>query len=471
MIKTLALISAFVGGALLLAAVSAETPVKSDSQSDSLVVFITGNELGALKPCGCSGGQLGGLDRRSAVLDSIPDSRRLIVDTGSFVPDSTEQNLIKFNTSMQALALLGYDIVNLSAEDLEIARQQGILDGIGSVFSVITPRGDVNIPQKSVKQFTPAGRTITVTVAAYDRTGAQQNLNELLTCDNEDVGTPVNILIINQRDAATLKTISQTGLADCIVVPPDSDEPIVVGEPNARPLVVSAGRLGKYVGKLEIKMLWGDDRPKLAFSSVAITENLPQNQELVDLYRTYQQLVKDANLLERHPRFALPNGLEYVGSKTCRLCHDYEYDKWKTQKHASAYATLEKVGSQYDPECVVCHVMGMEYKGGFVSEKRTAELKDVGCENCHGPGSEHIWSLGATETAGPMSVCTDCHTPEHSAEYAGNVDTYFRKTIHWKEPVWRRDVEPKSAMQPNKPNNVGKGVDLREPAGDSNVKK
>jgi len=448
MIKTVALISALVGGTLLVAVAPAETPAKSDSDGNTLVVFITGNMLGELKPCGCSGGQLGGLDRRSAILGSIPDSRRLIIDTGSFVPDSGEQNLIKFNTVVQALGLLDYDVVNLAEDDLEIAQRQGLLDSIGSVFSVISSAGeDLNIPAKSTKQFAIAGGAISVTVAAYDGAGAQKDLSELLGRENERSGINVNILIVNRRDAGTLDTISQIGLSDCIIVPPDSDEPAVVGEPNAMPLVISAGRLGKYVGKLQITVPEGNNSPRLAFSSAAITENLAQNQELVELYKVYQQLVKDANLLERQPRFALPSGLEYVGSKTCRLCHDYEYDKWKPQKHASAYATLEKVGSQYDPECVVCHVIGMEYKGGFVSERGTAELKDVGCENCHGPGSEHIWTLGATETAGPMSVCTDCHTPEHSAEYAGNTDTYFRKTIHWREPVWRRNVEPQKTVK------------------------
>jgi hypothetical protein len=162
-------------------------------------------------------------------------------------------------------------------------------------------------------------------------------------------------------------------------------------------------------------------------------------------------MVKEANLLEEYPRFVLPDNLEYVGSRSCKLCHDYEYGKWMTSqqvfipglprqaaadsRHADAFATLEKVGSHYDPECVVCHVVGMQYYSGFVSPAKTPDLKDVGCENCHGPGSEHIRSLGAVETAGPMSTCTDCHTPERSAEYSANKEQYFEKIIHWREPV------------------------------------
>jgi hypothetical protein len=115
-------------------------------------------------------------------------------------------------------------------------------------------------------------------------------------------------------------------------------------------------------------------------------------------------------------------------------------------RHAGAFATLEKVNSEYDPECVICHVIGMQYQTGYISPTKTPELKDVGCENCHGPGSEHVRSLGAAETAGPISTCTDCHTVEQSADYAGHKDEYYQKTIHWRTPVSRIRVgEPNKA--------------------------
>ncbi len=73
-------------------AMSTKPPAKSAYRTDVLTVFLTGNELGALQPCGCSGGQLGGLDRRSAVFNSVPASERLIVDAGSFVEGDSEQD-------------------------------------------------------------------------------------------------------------------------------------------------------------------------------------------------------------------------------------------------------------------------------------------------------------------------------------------------------------------------------------------
>jgi hypothetical protein len=244
-----------------------------------------------------------------------------------------------------------------------------------------------------------------------------------------------------------------------MIVAPHSDEPMLISDTNSRPLVIAAGRIGKYVGKIQIALQNPSGKPQLSFSSVPVAEDLPQYQPLVELYKDYQKMLKDADLLEKFPRFVLPDNLEYVGSKYCKLCHDYEYEKWMTStqvfipglakqadansRHSNAWATLVDVNSEYDPECVVCHVIGMQYQTGFVSPAKTPEMKEVGCENCHGPGSEHIRSLGAAETSGPMSTCTDCHTIEHSVNYENNQKQYFEKTIHWRQPTSRvRVSEP-----------------------------
>ena len=82
---------------LLTATVVFAVPVAPGQTQQLVTIFFTGNELGSMKPCGCSGGQLGGLDRRYAVFNAVAPQNRLIIDTGALVPESTEQNLIKFN--------------------------------------------------------------------------------------------------------------------------------------------------------------------------------------------------------------------------------------------------------------------------------------------------------------------------------------------------------------------------------------
>ncbi len=439
------------------------TPCARGETQGSIIIFFTGNELGSMQPCGCSGGQLGGLDRRYAVLNAVPAQNRLIFDTGSLVPESTEQNFIKLNIIIQPYIMLGYDAVNLTENDILIARKAGLLDSFGSVLNGITANSadDVKLPEKFIKKFTQ-NRTVFETVVAAARTEDQISRLSNLFTSPAGSSSGLNILILNRADAAAITAVSEMKLVDVLIVTPQSDEPTLISDNNAVPLVIAAGRLGKYVGKIQVIFDSNGQKPVLKFSEVAVTEDIPQYQPLVELYKSYQQLVKDAGLIEKQPRFILPNNLEYVGSKYCKLCHDYEYEQWSTSKqvfipglkkqassdswHAGAFATLEKVNSQFDPECVICHVIGMQYETGYLSPTKTPELENVGCENCHGPGSEHIRSLGAIETSGPISTCTDCHTAEHSSEYAANQKQYFEKIIHWREPVSKIRVQ-----EPNNP--------------------
>jgi hypothetical protein len=424
------------------------TPVpereKERSGVDALTVFLTGNVLGELKPCGCSGGQLGGLDRRSAVLNSVPRHKRLVVDTGSFVKSDGEQDLIKYNIIIQALEQLDYDLVNLSEEDIEIGRSLGVLDGVESVFNVVSSAGaaERNIPSRFAAELSLKGKTVLVTVATFNAKSVPIEQVRELFATPSGVQT-LNILILNHCDPGIIESIAEkVPLVDCLVCPTESDEPMVIGDPNKRPLAFSVGRFGRYICRLQVTApARAGGRLNLTFHAVAVEENLPQDGSLVRLYQDYQQIVRDRNLLEKHPRFGLPNGLQYVGSRSCKPCHTYEYEKWSGNAHGRAFATLERVGSQFDPECVVCHVVGMDYESGFISQEQTGHLKNVGCENCHGPGSEHVKTAGTTELAEPKSACIDCHTPEHSGDYAGNERSFLEKIVHWREPNAASDVK------------------------------
>lgn len=438
-------ICVLVVGALCVSAVSEKPSTKSIPEADMLTIFLTGNELGALKPCGCSSGQLGGLDRRSAVFNSVPASKRLIVDTGSFVEADTEQDLIKFDIVVQAYNLLGYDLVCLTEKDIEIGKERGLLDGAGLAFNIIssTTAEDVNVPIKFTKQFPLKEKSFAVTIAAFDADLSPiEQISELFP-RRANMQT-VNILILNTCNSEIISSISKTAMnVDCLVCPSESDEPMMISAPNERPLVFSVGHLGKYVCKLQITAASNSDELNFDFSPVKVTEDLLQEKSLIELYKTYQQVVKEANLLEIYPRFTLPDALKYEGSESCNdSCHEYEYEQWSGKKHAHAYATLEKVGSQFDPECVICHVVGMGYESGFISQDKSKEdLRNVGCESCHGPGSEHNRTLGKAKTTLPWSDCIDCHTPERSPKFMEEELIYFEKMTHWKEPSAASNVK------------------------------
>jgi hypothetical protein len=95
----------------------------------------------------------------------------------------------------------------------------------------------------------------------------------------------------------------------------------------------------------------------------------------------------------------------YVGIKGCKSCHNSEkggaqFKKWSDSKHASAFATLAtpkaleiaKAKGIADPqkadECLQCHVTG-HGKAADMFKPTFAAADGVGCESCHGPGSDY----------------------------------------------------------------------------------
>jgi len=244
----------------------------------------------------------------------------------------------------------------------------------------------------------------------------------------------VNVLMVDDCNERVVEGVKKGGVVDCLICPSEGEEPIRMSEAGEKPLVIRRGRLGKYVAAVKVKTGEGKGAA-LEFEVKTVTEDLKQSEEQEQLYKDYQRMVKEMGLLERYPKFALRDGLRYVGSDSCNMaCHKEVFAVWSKKRHANAYATLVKAGSQYDPECVVCHVVGMKDESGFVNEDGPEDLRNVGCEACHGPGSKHVKNPNGAETPGDSwAVCETCHTTEHSAEFAQHKEEYFEKIRHWRE--------------------------------------
>ena len=425
-----------IAGASCPSETARQSGVRPPEQGDGIVLFLTGSELGALKPCGCSGGQLGGLSKRALLFHRVPATNRMVVDTGALVAGDREQDLIKFRVLFRAYRLLGYDVVNLTGADVEIGRSLGLLDARQWPFAIISADWGADQddrPRSVQKRFSVRGHDVRVQIATFDaRSDAAASAAELFGSRPGDGN--VNILILQNSDAETRLIWARGAGAHCLVCPMDSDDPRQLSEPGADPLIIAPGRLGRHVVRLQVDFDKSLEGIGLRFSDVPVDETLPEDEALVELYKQYQEFVSESRLLEAYPRLPLPDDLSYVGSENCAACHDYEYSRWRTRAHADAMATLVKVGSDRDPECVICHVVGMDYSSGYINAEQTPGLKDVGCENCHGPGSEHVRTAGQTPTGEPKTTCLDCHTPEHSGGYAGHEAEFLEKIVHWREP-------------------------------------
>jgi hypothetical protein len=120
-------------------------------------------------------------------------------------------------------------------------------------------------------------------------------------------------------------------------------------------------------------------------------------------------------------------GAKYLGNKKCMMCHADQTESYNEMKHAHAFDVLsaEQVASGKDDKgraCIQCHTTGYG-KGGFESAEKTPNFKNVGCESCHGPGSEHVKTMtnammNDTKPADKHIIrkadCTQCHNPHVS---------------------------------------------------------
>src|SRR5262249_17521895 len=85
--------------------------------------------------------------------------------------------------------------------------------------------------------------------------------------------------------------------------------------------------------------------------------------------------------------------------------------------------------------CIGCHVTGFQLPGGYpaADSTRNANLMNVTCEACHGPGGKHVAAAMADKKkminrAVTGNLCTQCHTPAMSPNF--KFEDYIKRAMH-----------------------------------------
>ncbi len=169
---------------------------------------------------------------------------------------------------------------------------------------------------------------------------------------------------------------------------------------------------------------------------VEIAPELTRRHDIEQSIATYFSSVNDHNreaYANLHAPPAARGQASYVGSEECRSCHEPAFAVWERTPHSRAYWTLETAHKNFNLSCVGCHVTGYRQPGGSEVVQNEG-LRDVQCETCHGPGSQHIAARGPTQQRAsiirnpPSSFCAStCHTPEHSDHF--NYEQYIPRIV------------------------------------------
>jgi hypothetical protein len=119
----------------------------------------------------------------------------------------------------------------------------------------------------------------------------------------------------------------------------------------------------------------------------------------------------------------------YFGVGSCLSCHPDQFEVYTHTRHAKAYRTLASQFVHRDDKCVGCHVTGYGEPGGFAGFRRLgaqADLIDVQCEACHGPGNEH--SRDGSYVTKAAESCSKCHNDDHDPDF--DYDDAWKKIEH-----------------------------------------
>lgn len=466
---------------------AASTPAApwDDWPRPQLALVLTGQQLGYIEPCGCSGleNQKGGLARRQTLIEHLTQKCGWTVvplDVGNQVRRSGKQQEVKFAHVVQGLRQMGYRAMTLGDADLRLtpasllaalAGPEGTIPDVVSSNVAVLARE--LMPQWKVIE--AGGKKIGVTGVLGRKFEQALRGDELVHEPPEEaLARAATELAAQQPDVTIL--LAQTSREEARelarrypqfdLVVASGDSPLMSAElervEGTRTHLLQVGRKAMYVALVA----WYDDpQQPLRYASVPLDARWSDAPAMLQLLADYQQQLRELGLdgLGLRP-LPHPSGRKFVGSQTCGECHSRAYAIWSQTPHAHATESLVhppnsrgQIARHYDPECLSCHVTGWNpqqyfpYVSGYLSLEATPQLVANGCENCHGPGSAHVAAEhgegNPTEEVLlqlrqqmrlPLADdvaqrrCLECHDEDNSPDFhrPGAFEAYWKKVEH-----------------------------------------
>jgi hypothetical protein len=448
-------------------------------------LFLTGRQHGYIEPCGCTGleNQKGGLNRRDTLLRSIEDRDWDVIpiDIGDQVRRFGRQSEVKFARTSEALKMMDYKAIMFGIDELKLSSSQLLLaltDTQGNFASpfvaanveVLIPDtldrakvitvgerkiGIVGVVGDELASGLPAGSDVQISKAADALKKVLPKL-QALKCD-------MTILLAHTSLQESTKLAQQfPTFFDLVVTAGGFGEPTYKPEPipGTKSVMLQVGVKGMYAG---IVGLYDNPLERIKYQRVALSSQFEDSPRMMELFGRYQKELEQIGLsgLGLRP-LSHPTTREFVGSEKCGECHTTAFEIWKDTPHAHATDSIinppgrGSVPRHFDPECISCHVTGWNakeffpYASGFVSLEKSNHLLGSGCENCHGPGSQHVAAEEASKPDGDeiltklreemrltlasaQDKCLECHDIDNSPAFheEGAFEKYWKRIEHY----------------------------------------
>ena len=449
----------------------------------ALALVVTGQQLGYIEPCGCTGlaNQKGGLARRATLIQELTKDRGwtvLPLDVGGQIKRFGKQQELKFAQTLRGLRAMGYKAIGLGDGDLKLASD--------SLYGAIMDRQTDDIVSANVEVLEPTaqkkfialeagGKKISVTAALGEKFEQKLTSSDLVHLppikalkefcrDLDGQQNDLDVLLVYGSLDEARTIAEELPLFDLVVAAGETSLPSRELESvrGTKTRLMQVGQKAMYAGVIGV---FDDPKTPLRYQSVPLDARLADSPEMLKLLADYQQALKSHSLAELgiKPR-PHPSGSKFVGTDKCGECHAKALAVWSKTPHSHATDSLVKppntrghIPRHFDPECLSCHVTGWEpqqfvpFTSGYLSLEQTPLLANSGCENCHGPGSAHVAAESGegqpTEAAiaklreamrlplaggAAERKCLECHDDDNSPEFhkPGAFEEYWKKVEH-----------------------------------------
>jgi hypothetical protein len=433
-----------------------------------------------MEPCGCAGldRMKGGMTRRHTLFKTLREDGWPVVglDVGGIAKGFSPQALAKFQFMVEGMRKMGYDAITLGKADLQLPAEE-LLALTAPVNNQPSPFVMANVAlfgfdAKAVaplRVIEAGGRRVGITGVLGKQFQKQIHGKELEMIAPEAALAKIVpelkrqadylVLLAHATREESLELARKFPDFDLVVTAGGGEEPPAEDAriPGSKARLIEVGTKGMNA---IVVGLFNDPKKPMRYQRVPLDSRFPASPDMKALMAAYQDQIKAAGFEKLgarevpHPQAATMG--RFVGSEKCAQCHEESYAVWKKSGHSRAFKTLEQADPprQYDPECVSCHVVGWHptqffpYRNGYVSREKTPKLVNVGCENCHGPGEDHVKAEGGSnqawrdkarkatvitkaEAADPTSKkmnCWSCHDLDNSPAF--HFDTYWPKIEH-----------------------------------------
>lgn len=442
-------------------------PPEAERPVQELVITLTGEVRGEVKPCGCPTTPYGGFARRARLLERIRAQGlpTFVLDAGEMLVkglrnEATPDRTARATTVLRLATELGLDAWAPARMDVEALGPAGVLASPG----VCTRPEDLGLKLPAARVIERDGVRLGVLglagsdalratpgAAVEALRAAMTNLTAdawvLLSNADENVNTAVAEQV--KGLGAVLATrgpqhdAPRTTAGAPVIEAPDRGRYLTVlhvalGADHGPWSLVEGGAWDRYASERSmlgvappatreavarrVATLRAEVAPLMPGRRLVQVEDLPLGSDLdgastldATLRAWANQSEADA---ERRAQTPSSRAGAYAGTGSCARCHADRLAAWTFHPHAKAYGTLLARGAGQDPECLGCHTTGWGQAGGY-GEPTPAALrtwKGVQCEACHGPlGAHPDPQRGAPKVT--EAACRRCHDEANSPQF------------------------------------------------------